>query len=471
MHTAATPDAAYFDAFAAVFGAADTTVRPGEHFGSYFVRAISAPGVVEAIEATAAKLARKLPGVAVHVFTDAYATDEPMLWCETHRRFCNDKGVCPMASPAGSFSLAAPCYKAPAAAATVEVRVAGLPMWGDWNVAGILTRDSNDVVIATTVGGHDDEAFAIRHRDLIGQCAHCNKVRARSTTILLANEATGEVRPVGKSCLADYTGSALRFEALAAMTSLQDRFATAAGGVLTREAASAPTVDVVALAMRYIALDGRYIKTDDYAGGKEPTANTVRRALTWADDTRRPTVLADDLTDADRRAAAAAIEAILTEQSNSTYILNLQEAAASDWTEITGKRNRVGLLASLPGAAERAVQFAARRAAQAAEAAQADERTNAWIGEKGQRREFTGRIVTARDIDNDYGTSTLLTIDTEEGAVKVFGRVTFPAPHEYAETGSFVGKGIRLTGTITEHEEWKGTKQTKISRVKVAEII
>lgn len=479
MTTAAAPAPLTDDAFLGLaFGGVELAERPGELFDTYFVRKVSADALATAITAIGAKIARKLPAVEVRTYVDDY-TGPAMLWCTEHRGFAAaDRVRCPEAADRARIEYVAPCTMYPAAAATVEVRVEGLPMWGEWSVGGILTRDDNGAVVATTVGAQrDDAVFAHRYAHLMGECVHCGLNRRRNTTILLVSAETGEVRPVGKSCLAEYTGSAIRVEALAAMTGLRERFAQEVGGFLTGEDASAPTAVIVALALRYIALDGRYIKVNDCDPKAVPTASKVRDALFYSDkSSRRPSVLASDLTDADLAAAAADIELVMTENTDSDYVLNLQAVAAADWAQITGKRNRVGLLASLPTAATRIRERAARKAAEQAVTA---ERPNRWIEQPGKRRNFVGTVVVAREVEvsDDYSYSggstwkTMLVVDTAEGTIKVFGSVNWPG--EAPDLATLVGKPIDLTGSIPKERaygEFRGVRQTKVQRVKVAHV-
>ena len=477
MTTAAAPATTLTDAafLGLAFGGTELVERPGELFDTYFVRAISAQPLAEAIEAVGAKIVKRLPGVAVHTYVDAY-TGPTQSWCAEHRCFADaDRTHCPVAADAGRYGdYVHPCYLAPADAATVEVRVEGLPMWGEWGVGGVLTRDAAQAVVATSVGArHDDALFAHRYAHLMGECVHCGLNRRRSTTVLLVSDVTGEVRPVGKTCLTEYTGGRIHVAALAAMTSLRERFAQEAGGVLAAEDATAPTVDIVALALRYIDLDGRYIKAQPDDFRDVPTASKVRDALFYADGTRRPAVLVSDLTDLDRAAAADAIALVMAEQTDSDYILNLQSVAAADWAQITGRRNRVGLLASLPTAAKRIRE----RAALAAAKAKADEgRVNAWIEQPGKRRNFVGTVAVAQHVTvlgySGYDeVKTMLVIDTKEGAIKVFGNVNWPG--EEPDLATLVGKMIDLTGSIPKKGafgEFRGVKQTKVQRVKVAKV-
>ncbi|MGH3988797.1 MAG: hypothetical protein ACRDTZ_16025 [Pseudonocardiaceae bacterium] len=224
--------------------------------------------------------------------------------------------------------------------------------------------------------------------------------------------------------------------------------------MIEHEECEAPVVDLVALATRYIALHGFIRSQETGANNQCSTANSVRGAI-FGTGKGRPEVIVRDLTDADREAARADIALVLSEDAEgSDYLTNLQAVAGVEWAQTTGRRNKVGLLASLPSAAGRIRERDAEKAA-------TPERVNAWIGEIKQRREFAGVLLVNRAVGTTFGVSDLVVIDTPEGAVKVFGAARGIEAFE-------VGDKVTLTGTIVEHGEYQGVKQTRVSRIKIA---
>lgn len=45
------------------------------------------------------------------------------------------------------------------------------------------------------------------YTDAEPHCDHCNKIRSRNNTYIMHEEATGEIKQIGRTCLRDYTGS------------------------------------------------------------------------------------------------------------------------------------------------------------------------------------------------------------------------------------------------------------------------
>lgn len=417
------------------------------------VRSVSVAGIRAAVEAETVKVARRIPGLRAEVHAAPYLPRNDnggparVEWCATHHNVVT--GDCPDAEP-GQW-----CHRGDVEASVVSIVIEGVPtMDGDWSVGGVLSRDAQNVVTSSSIGV-DFDGWASGHLMLMGECVHCGTTRRRNTTVLLRHAVTGEVRPVGKNCLDEYTGGAILGELVATLTGLGERFAQASEGVIEREESEAPVVNLVALATRYITLYGFIRSQERGANNQCCTADSVRNAIYWTGAGAAPEIVVRDLTDADREAARADVALILGEDAEgSDYLTNLQAVAGVEWAQTTGRRNKVGLLASLPGAAGRIRERDAERAA-------APERVNAWIGEIKTRREFTGVLMVSRMVETDFGTSTLVVIDTPEGAVKVFGTARGIEAFE-------VGDKITLTGTIVEHGEYQSVKQTRISRIKIA---
>ncbi|HYF74528.1 MAG TPA: hypothetical protein VD864_16990 [Nocardioides sp.] len=94
-------------------------------------------------------------------------------------------------------------------------------------------------------------------------------------------------------------------------------------------------------------------------------------------------------------------------------------------------------------------------ARQARYAAEREGRPQAAIGEIGERREFTGTVRFTRVYDGDYGPSTLLIIDTDEGTVKWYGTGVIEVER---------GATVTLRATIKDHEVRDEEIATKVTR-------
>jgi hypothetical protein len=386
-----------------------------------------------AVQDAATKLAKRLPGVNVHVWSRDSGSME---WCSTHRGFrCEGRE--------GDVCSHAYCQ-----ATTVEVTATGLPVFdGTWTVAGVLRVDSENVVTAHTVGQATD-GFATAFAGLAGLCEHCHTARRRNLTVLLI-DADGNVRPVGRSCLAEYTGGSIRVEILADLLGVGERFALAFGVAAQADPDSAPVEDIVACALILVA-DHGFVRVDDGGFGRVmPTAVLLRDCICPGKTAGE--VIPAELTEAQRQAARDAITVISTADDGSEYLANLRAVVANEWTQVTGRGQKLGLLASLPTAVERIAR-------KTQEAAQVD--AGAWIGALDEKVTLTGTVTAVSSFEGSYGMSWIVKVATEAGAVKMF---TTAQKLRELETGA----SVTIAGTVRSHDEFRGVRETLLGRPKL----
>lgn len=412
------------------------------------IRTGSMTSVRAAVAAIAGKLTRKVPGLTIHLFADDMGADE---WCTSHREFGRRH-------PDEQAREGVRCTLVDSYRTDITVAATGVPTFdGEWSIAGSLSVDMNDVVTAKTFG---PDEFAHQHTALAGSCAHCGVKRRRAVTVLLRN-AAGDVRPVGRSCLGDYTTGSIRAEVVAELLALGERMATALGVVAAAEPDSAPTLDVVAVAILLERQFG-FIRRGHGSRTQDDSATMLRKSVAPQPGESSP-VQAHALTEADRAAAREAIAAVAAETPDGDYIANLQAIVAEEWVQITGMGAKLGLLASLPGAAQRAAERAIRAAERAARDAARLELPNAHIGTVKGKVEITGRVDTVREISGDYGTSTLIKVETPDGLVKMFTTATALVELEAGQT-------VTITGTVKSHDSYQDRRETLISRPKLVGI-
>lgn len=394
--------------------------------------------LMDAVTSAAEKLAKRIPGVRVHV---SHADAGMLEWCATHREY-----RCPGAQSWESEEFCRVSYQ-PATA--VEVSATGLPVFnGVWSVAGALRVDAEGVVTAHTIG-RSDEGFAHRYVDLSGTCEHCKTTRRRSITVLLVNDA-GTVRPVGKSCLAEYAGGSIRADILAELLSVGERFAQAFGVAAQSDPDSAPVVDIVACAQLLIAAHGFVGASDGGFGRAVPTVQRLRECIAPLGE-RRGEVIPAELTDAQRQSARDAIAAVAN-GDDSEYARNLAATVSVEWAQITGRGNKLGILASLPLAAERAARKAAEKGAES--------NPGEWVAELGEKVTLSGTVTGVSSFEGTYGMSWIVKVATPLGAVKMF---TTARGLIALETGA----EVTITGTVRSHDEFRGVRETLLGRPKL----
>lgn len=144
------------------------------------VRAASVPGIRAAVEAEAVKVARRIPGLRAEVHAAPYQprndNGDPIRvqWCATHRNVVTSG--CPGADP-GQW-----CHRGDVEASTARIVLTGVPtMDGDWAVGGVLRRDIQGVVTASSIGV-DSDGWASGYLHLMGKCVHCGTMPRAATT-------------------------------------------------------------------------------------------------------------------------------------------------------------------------------------------------------------------------------------------------------------------------------------------------
>ena len=287
------------------------------------------------------------------------------------------------------------------------------------------------------------------------RCEHCNTNRRRKNGFLVA-DSDGVVRMVGRQCLKDYTGHtnpaavARWFETLTDFTgylkSTEEDAGT--GGLSGGRSTVLDVVDVLSQAAALIRVDG-YSKGGGTAGDfwsvKFPFGREIETAREWREE-RRP--VEEDFDMAHRALQWA--RAVEIESANG-YMRNVGAILSNDYVD----QQHVGIAVSAVHAYRREIGQVAARAARENAAAQSEH-----VGTVGEKVTVRAVVESVRTYDTQWGTSCLLTfVDDDGNTIKWF-------------TKRFLEEGDRyeITARVKEHGEWKGNKQTTITRAKLATV-
>lgn len=176
------------------------------------------------------------------------------------------------------------------------------------------------------------------------------------------------------------------------------------------------------------------IAIDIYYAKERERKDTERRPEDWA-------------------AAEAAIEwakNLPESERQSDYMNNIHVLANTGSLE----HRDVGLGASILATYQRHMEFK-----------RTGERTahSEWVGELKKRQEFTVEVLATKYIDTDYGGTTLYRMVDPSGNVLVW---FCSGSCIMEEQGTY-----HIKGTVKEHNDFRGTKQTIVNRCKVEEVI
>lgn len=285
-------------------------------------------------------------------------------------------------------------------------------------------------------------------------CEHCNSLRSRKDTYLVYNAESGEFKQVGRSCLKEFT-SGLSAEAVVAYTSLFDELAKGFDIHSTPTRLFHSTLEVLTYAVEAIHLYG-FVKSyfDDGMLNPESTRNVVTEMLLQV----MPGCLnraEKDGFNANRPGNKEKAQVVFdwVQSLNpefGTYLSNLK-ASCSEYCE----SRSFGLVVSAVATYNREQE---KQAAKEKEA-QAGTRST-WQGEIGQRITLSDvecKLITSWD--GMFGYTYVYKLTDQQGNIYTW------------KTGSWLEEGfVSLVGTIKDHTEYKGVKQTELTRCRVKSV-
>ncbi len=331
----------------------------------------------------------------------------------------------------------------------VTIDVAGIaPKLAGWDLLGSIEHDPQSE--NNLVNGYHGQQLPKEYRSAEPKCDHCGKARRRNTTYIVRNEQ-GETKQIGSACLKDFTGHA-NPEALAAWiasvdetletgsSSEEDEYGFCGGG----SSWGIEPVKYLALVVRVCREHG-YTSNANEMPGRLSTQTLVDNIILG----KQTVTLTEDETNEAKIILEYGKTLVTSDQD---YQYNCGVIANK---EIWHGRD-LGLAASLYQAYHREearqVEIAARRA----------NSTSTFQGEIGGKLANIEATCTHHQIiDSQYGTTHLYKFIDMDGNVYAWfssNRITALA----------IGDQMKLVkGTVKDHNEFRGEKQTLITRCKV----
>lgn len=295
-----------------------------------------------------------------------------------------------------------------------------------------------------------------------GHCDHCGTRRNRKKTVVLRNAETGETKQVGATCLTAFLPGADVEEIaahLAAMTRLAsfardfgDRDPDEGGSGFGSSFAGYDVLAVLAHATAAVRVHG-YEKTSNEG---DTTRGRVLRSMfpskyDLREAARNPRHLAIP-TAADWKRAEE-IRAWLADEVAPTaptgYLANLVAIAASPFCDY----KHLGILCSAPQARKTDEERKAERERRAADRAND---LNEHLGAVKDRIAGTFKVLWITYRETQWGETAIVKLADEQGRRAVW----FASNDPDLEKGDVVS----LKGTVKKLGEWKGTKETTLTR-------
>ena len=318
----------------------------------------------------------------------------------------------------------------------------------DWEV----TEDGHETCYTSMVPG---QMMPDMYRDVaFGECDHCNTKRRRKQSMLVTKGHI-EFKVVGSTCIKDFLGHhnpKTLMEIFSFETTLGEWCGERNPGE-THKLALDNVVDVLTLAAMYAEQQG-YVKANEW-GGKLPTAHSVSSYMHDASEYWKEERRHNKPTEDHRKQAEKAIEwgkAQAIANDGEPYWDNMGKALEAG--AITGKR--FGLVCSLMYSYFLAEERRKREL-------RLSEKTNEYVGMVGERlRNLEATVIRVRPSYGYYGDQTIVNLETPDGNTFVW----FASGNLDIEKGEY----WKFDATVKKHSEYKGVRQTQVTRVKYTDI-
>ena len=374
----------------------------------------------------------------------------------------------------------------------IEVELLGLEVkLPGWELVACLTRTGDANLVMTVPGKTAPDGYITS----APTCDHCKKARVRKETFVLREEATDRFVQVGRDCIKDFLGHGKPESILwyaDAIRDLQggseDGFSSIRGheswGLDTVLELAAWCVGKFGWCSRKMAQEHEGLTpTRDYVSGllvpvtTEAEKKDRREFLASVGQTEG---LYPKITEANKANAAEAIEWAnsLTQEeiSGNNYLANLHTVAAFGFVDAKSMGLAVSILAARDNAKERA-RVRGEQEIKRAEQREKD-LTSGYVGEVGKRGDFELTLERAVDLGpSQYSEHRqMLRFRDAAGNILVWFTGVCPRVREIHGEGADswttsrdleVGETLRVRATVKKHDEYKGIRQTVLTRATI----
>jgi hypothetical protein len=340
-----------------------------------------------------------------------------------------------------------------------RVEVSGeAPKFDGWRLVARLLRAGQTGADQTIVNAVPGETVPLQFRTSGCRCDHCQKdwVIRKDTFVVAKGD---EYKQIGTSCLRDFLGHMSPDNIVAMATYYSESVAAAFDpdgdereedhfGLWVRGGIVKSLPEVLAIVASHHRVFGWFSRTVAEKLDKVPSVCTVERVIFCKAVSNDNKELVKQLTptEDDEVNAAKAIEWAKSITGESDFEHNLKSIATSGHAS----HRTMGLSCAIYGAWRKAVEVEASRKIAA--------ETSTHIGIAGERITLHEiKVLSARCIgEGQFGATWLIKLTDDEG-----NAMTWFTNEEKLTTGSIVS----IKATIKKHDEFRGVKQTLLTRV------
>lgn len=336
----------------------------------------------------------------------------------------------------------------------VIVEAEGVAIINDWKfVASVEHTEKGNIFHKAC-----DDEIPERYFNAEPVCEHCNTNHYRKETFIVKNVDSGEFKQVGRSCLNDFTNG-MSVEAVSSYVSMFNDLIQGevyeGSGWSTRYIDTEKYMECVAETIRHFG----YVKSDSFGSTKEKALDFYgyNRGWLWpeAKEAVREEIEKvgfDFFREENVELARKVREWVGKMEDKGDYVHNLKVACGLDYVEI---RN-AGILASAFPVFDRELEYQAKKREED-EKAKNESENSEYVGNVGDRIEVD--VVDSRCLtswETMYGVSFLYKFVGKDGNVYLW------------KTGKSLEEVKSVKGTVKAHKEFRGVRQTELTRCKVA---
>lgn len=339
----------------------------------------------------------------------------------------------------------------------IIVEVTGEAKINGWRFVATIEHTPNGNIIHSY--NSEDVQIPIKYRTTDPICEHCNTKRRRNDTYLIYNEDTDEWKQVGKSCLRDFTGG-LDAEYVAKYISYFDEIIK--GESISGSGSYIPyycVIDILKYAAECVKHFG-YFRRDALRSTADRCFeyylvdnNGLRSSADYFDRLQQEMAECQFQPDSNNKLVKDAVDWVLNTEDESDYIYKLKVICKTKYVT----RRNLGLLVSLIPSYNRHIERESEIKKQSEEAELCQSK---HIGNVGDKIEFDSTVERLTSVDTAYGVSFLYKFVDSEGNIFTWF------------TSKWIDTDINyhIKGTVKGHDEFRGCKQTNLTRCRLSEI-
>ena len=346
----------------------------------------------------------------------------------------------------------------------VEIAVTGNVHHENWEFVGTIEHTEHGNIIRQF---NTELVVPMKYRTSSKVCEHCNKIRSRKDTYLIHNTETDDWKQVGSGCLQEFTNG-LSAEAVAKYISLYDEVIKGESTISGCSYRNFYSIEEIVRYAYETVLHFGYVKSEiEYDYRLRPTKIRTMEYY-FADNKRGRSSIVEELEAIGFDASRAEVKEFATAAINwarnveikgyNSYLQNLKIICSSDYCESRDLGILVSLVPTYQRELNREIASKKKENELAAEAA-----TSEYVGEVGSKVSLdTESIECVSSVDSMYGMTYLLKFSDADGNI-----------YMWSTSNGYVKEieGLKhITGTVKRHEEFRGVKQTWLTRCKVTAI-